>query len=160
MGRQDEMVGWHHWLNGHELEQTQGDSEGQGSLACCSSWGCREPDNWTTTVSSTWINFNNKMTCKTNLQNYVCNDIYVKCKHLQYNVLFIDIYIWGKSPKKWKKDKHQLQNRGYLCGEGNEIRNHSGNFNSIHKILFLCQRIRSKCHTVLTWLKSGWWVQG
>ena len=34
-----EMVGWHHWLNGHESEQTPGDSEGQGSLACCSPWG-------------------------------------------------------------------------------------------------------------------------
>ena len=36
---EDEMVGWPHWLNGHELEQTQGNSEGQGSLLCCSSWG-------------------------------------------------------------------------------------------------------------------------
>ena len=33
---EDEMVGWHHPLNGHEFEQTLGDSEGQGSLACCS----------------------------------------------------------------------------------------------------------------------------
>ena len=33
---EDEMVGWHHWLNEHEFEQTLGDSEGQGSLACCS----------------------------------------------------------------------------------------------------------------------------
>ena len=33
------MVGWHHWLNEHEFEQTPGDSEGQGSLACCSPWG-------------------------------------------------------------------------------------------------------------------------
>ena len=41
---EDEMVGWHHWLNGHEFEQTQGDSEGQGSLACCSSWGHKESD--------------------------------------------------------------------------------------------------------------------
>ena len=32
----DEMVGWHHWLNGHELEQAQGDGEEQGNLACCS----------------------------------------------------------------------------------------------------------------------------
>ena len=32
------MVGWHHQLNGHELEQTPGDREGQGSLVCCSSW--------------------------------------------------------------------------------------------------------------------------
>ena len=35
---ENEMVSWHHWLNGHEFEQTPGDNEGQGSLACCSSW--------------------------------------------------------------------------------------------------------------------------
>ena len=40
----DEMVGWRHQLNGHEFKQTQGDSEGQGSLACCSPWGCKELD--------------------------------------------------------------------------------------------------------------------
>ena len=36
-----EMTGWHHRLNGHELEQIPGDSEGQRSLACCSPWGRR-----------------------------------------------------------------------------------------------------------------------
>ena len=41
---EDEMVGWHHWLNGHEYEQTPGDSEGQGSLACCSAWDPKESD--------------------------------------------------------------------------------------------------------------------
>ena len=35
---EDEMVGWHHWLNAHDFEQTLGDGEGQGSLACCSPW--------------------------------------------------------------------------------------------------------------------------
>ena len=35
---QDEMVGWHHPLNGHEFEQTPGDGEGQGRLVCCSPW--------------------------------------------------------------------------------------------------------------------------
>ena len=40
---EDEMVGWHHRLNGQESEQTPGD-EGQGSLACCSPWGCKESD--------------------------------------------------------------------------------------------------------------------
>ena len=47
---EDEMVGLHHWLNGLEFEQTVGDSEGQGSLACCSPWGHKELDtsNWTT----------------------------------------------------------------------------------------------------------------
>ena len=39
---EDEMVGWHYWLNGHEFEQALGDSEGQGSLAWCSSWGHKE----------------------------------------------------------------------------------------------------------------------
>ena len=40
----DEMVGWRHQLNAPEFEQTPGDSEGQGSLACCSPWGCNESD--------------------------------------------------------------------------------------------------------------------
>ena len=39
-----EMVGWHHWLAGNESEQTPDNSEGQGSLVCCSSWGCKESD--------------------------------------------------------------------------------------------------------------------
>ena len=38
------MVGWHHQLNGHEFEQALGDGEGQGNLACCSPWGCKESD--------------------------------------------------------------------------------------------------------------------
>ena len=42
--KMDEMVGWHHRLNGHEFEQTLGDGEGQRSLACCSPWGCKESD--------------------------------------------------------------------------------------------------------------------
>ena len=41
---EDEMVGWYHRLNGHEFEQTPGDSEEQGSLACCRQWGHKEPD--------------------------------------------------------------------------------------------------------------------
>ena len=41
---EDEMIGCHHQLNGHEFEQTPGDSEGQGSLTCCSSWSCKESD--------------------------------------------------------------------------------------------------------------------
>ena len=41
---EDEMVGWHHQLNGHELEQTPGDSGRPGSLECCSPWGQKELD--------------------------------------------------------------------------------------------------------------------
>ena len=41
---EDEMVGWHHWLDGHESEQAPGDGKGQGSLACSSAWGCKVSD--------------------------------------------------------------------------------------------------------------------
>ena len=49
---EDEMVGWHHWLDGHEFEWTLGVGDGQGGLACCDSWGRKELDmterlNWT-----------------------------------------------------------------------------------------------------------------
>ena len=45
---EDEMVGWHHWCNGHELGQTSGDGEGQGGLACFSPWGHRVVHDWVT----------------------------------------------------------------------------------------------------------------
>jgi len=41
---EDEMVGWHHQLNGREFEQVLGDGGGQGSLACCSPWSLKESD--------------------------------------------------------------------------------------------------------------------
>ena len=61
---EDEMAGWHHWFNEHGLEQTPGDGEGQGVLACCSQWGREGSDttgqltdnsryNWG--VSRTWV---------------------------------------------------------------------------------------------------------
>ena len=51
---EDEMA-WHHRLNGHESEQTPGDSEGQRSLVCCSPWGCKELD------TTERLNNNNKL---------------------------------------------------------------------------------------------------
>ena len=39
---EDEMLGWHHQLNGHAFEETPGVADGQGGLACCSPWGCKE----------------------------------------------------------------------------------------------------------------------
>ena len=41
---EDEMVGWHHQLDGHVFEQALGSGDGQGSLACCSPWGGTESD--------------------------------------------------------------------------------------------------------------------
>ena len=53
---EDEVAGWHHWLNGHEFEQVPGDGERQGSLACCSIWVHKESD----TIE--WLN-NKQMDC-------------------------------------------------------------------------------------------------
>ena len=55
----DEMVGWHHWLNGHEFERALGVGDGRGSLVCCSPWGHKELDtteqlNWLTDWPGTW----------------------------------------------------------------------------------------------------------
>ena len=52
---EDEMVGWHHWLNGREFGWTPGDGDGQGGLACCDSWGCKE---WDTTEWLNWTELN------------------------------------------------------------------------------------------------------
>ena len=52
---EDEMVGWHYWLNRHEFEQAPGVGDGQGGLVCCDSWGRKELD---TTV---WLNWTELM---------------------------------------------------------------------------------------------------
>ena len=77
---EDEMVGRHHWVNGHEFEQTLGDGEGQGSLVCYIPWGHKETQtsNWTTT---TW-----KQVC-------VC-DVYTSRIHFGTIDFFLDILAW------------------------------------------------------------------
>ena len=57
---EDEMVGWHHRLNGHEFELALAVGDGQGSLACCSPWGWKESDsterlNWTELLFPVWF---------------------------------------------------------------------------------------------------------
>ena len=68
---EDEMVGWHHWLSGHEFEQSLGDDEGQGSLACCSPWHCKELD----TID--WPNNKEKerVLARENIRNEIRNEI-------------------------------------------------------------------------------------
>ena len=54
---EDEMVGWHHQLNGHEFEYAPGVGDGQGSLACCSPWCCKESTTyWATELNWTELN--------------------------------------------------------------------------------------------------------
>ena len=52
---EDEMVGWHHWLNGHDFEQALGVGDGQRSLACCSPWGRRVRHDWATELNRTLL---------------------------------------------------------------------------------------------------------
>ena len=61
---EDEIVGWHHWLYGHEFEQAPGDGDGQGRLACCSPRGCKELD------MTEWLN-------NSNLLLYIHNSIFL-----------------------------------------------------------------------------------
>ena len=60
---EDEMVGWHHWLNGHGFGWTPGVGDGQGGLVCCDSWGRKELDmteqlNWISKISSSFFTYN------------------------------------------------------------------------------------------------------
>ena len=61
--KEDEMVGWHHQLNGHEFKWIPGDTEGQASLACCCPWGCKESD------TTEWPNNTNEGKCHEPLEN-------------------------------------------------------------------------------------------
>ena len=58
---EDEMAGWHHWLNGRESQWTLGVGDGQGGLACCNSWGREESD---TTERLNWTEPKTAINCK------------------------------------------------------------------------------------------------
>ena len=65
---ENEMVGWHHQLDGHEFEQATGVGEGHGSLACCSPWGCRH--DWVTEQQHQHT-LQQEMTCLGQLETFI-----------------------------------------------------------------------------------------
>ena len=73
---EDEMVGWHHWLNGHEFEQASGDAEGQGSLVCCNPWGYKELD------MTEWRN----------------NKYFSESQYLKASIFFITVLMYLQGP--------------------------------------------------------------
>ena len=102
---EDEMVGWHHWLNGHEFEQALGVGDGQGSLACCSSWACKESKtteqlNWTDMIfqsfsllsQSPLLTFEllliHRLNFLSHLLSILCNEQHMVAWHLAF--LFLD----------------------------------------------------------------------
>ena len=78
---EDELVGWHHWLNGHEFEQTLGDTEGQGSLVCCSPWGCKESDmtEWLN-LTELGVNHSSSAACILNMNLIVLQIVWGRSK--------------------------------------------------------------------------------
>ena len=109
------MFGCHHWLNGHEFEQAPGDGEGQGSLACCSLWGCKESD------MTEWLNNSNNLfrfrdntekkckamvTCNGRLGSYVRTPIFhlhlangSSKAHPPHSSQML-LLLWGHDPEK------------------------------------------------------------
>ena len=90
---EDEMVGWHHWLYGHEFEWTPGVGDGQGGLACCNSWSLKESD---TTEQLKWT----EMT-------------YCRTRHFK-------IIIFPKTEKTWGMILSHLCFRSLFFPEGGE----------------------------------------
>ena len=112
---EDEMVGWQHWLSGHEFEQTLGDSEGQLSLACYSPWGCKELDrNWEKqqkiklNIARTRWSVNKLTTCQNIIQYYLQNNLiqtpYNGLHNVQCIIRLLDMKRSGKMGLTFKKN--------------------------------------------------------
>ena len=134
------MVGWHHQLNGREFEQTLGDSEGQGSLACCSPWGRQD---WTRLSDRTtkrflaggfhqwlqilisWGNFEEKCTYPGPIPVPLNQNLWMVPKHwyLKKSAFpVIPLGISTESPATTQKDAHTLMDIG-ICFHYTEPKN-------------------------------------
>ena len=106
---ENEMVGWHHWLNGHECEQAWGDGDGQGSLVCCSPWGHKESDmteqlNWISETHNHWykqyISINTHLYCENiplNKLSLYAEDFYKNPWRFPVSVLHVENLKWSSS---------------------------------------------------------------
>ena len=102
----DKMVGWHHWLNGHEFEQAPGDGKGQGSLACCSPWGHKESGMTEQLNSNTLI-----LTLLALICVFKMNLLRVVTPFLIFLLLALNLQLSDrfKSPLSWKQQQIQYQ---------------------------------------------------
>ena len=84
------MFEWHHRLNGHGFEQTLGDGGGQGSLACCSPWGCKESDMtwWLNNTTVIFISINFIYNNYTYI--YLCT-LYIYRKNIELKIFYEEI---------------------------------------------------------------------
>ena len=114
---QNEMVGWHHWLNGHGFGWTPGVGHGQGGLACCGSWGCKESDtteqlNWTElrdslipVSQSVWYTTLIKWRIKIMISSINAEKCLTK-----FNLIYDQ-----KLPTKWYRGNILQHNKGHIC---------------------------------------------
>ena len=96
---EDEMVGWHHQLDGHEFEQAPGVGDGQGSLVCCSPWGHKDVD---TTERLNWKCWNQQFSL-THLIfsdfNFLKTFMIVLCYH--HNIILWEYYVYIPKSSQW-----------------------------------------------------------
>ena len=90
------MVQWHHHLNRHEFEQTPGDGEGQGSLACCSLWGLKESDTTEQLNNNKGLRINDSMMWKGNTWAFFPEDCCL-CRVLSWEAWHAPVHGVAKS---------------------------------------------------------------
>ena len=127
---QNEMVGWYYQLDGHEFEQTLGDSEGQGSLACCSPRGCKESG------MSEWLNNNHhtepKQAPQRAKQRTIVKHGKVYTPFFLWSPLKLSLYIEKTHHLLWQLCSHAKELTSKLCQSC-----YSPSFNFIWIYLFL-----------------------
>ena len=92
---EDEMVRWHHWLDGHEFEQALGVGDGQGSLACCSPWGCKVLN---MTEQLNWIPFLHLTPCLSFRHSFLFCALSLQPSSLYLTFLLCFISLWVFCP--------------------------------------------------------------
>ena len=120
---QDEMVGWHHWLDGPEFEQGQGVGDGQGSLACYNPWGCKESDttewlNWTETAILNLDNLKDFFNWQSNFNWNPIWELIILISHWQLMLVKpILLFLWTRinSVRTRMENKQINTEHVYLC---------------------------------------------
>ena len=152
---EDEMAGWHHWLDGRESEWTPGVGDGQGGLACCNSWGHKESDTtehliWSDLIwsrSKSTLSIYPKKNKNTNLKRYLYPHVHCSLEENR-QILRIEEWDW-KVPQKdlgintWNRVFLSWQSFTKVQDMGERKSVDRGDSDYIHSVLL--------CHLVWTY---------
>ena len=139
-GRQDEMVGWHHWLDGHEFEQAPEDGAGQGGLVCCSHRGHKESD------TTERLNSNN--TFKQTLETITT----VQCRGVFPTVALDSSQRWQHPGERMLNQLPELNAGEWtVFDSGNTGRKHLSRENGENTVFSLLMRMWRQCEHSLKW---------